>query len=154
MFNFVSWNEERLISMLGTLYINIMPENIMFDYGIRDVDNVPTPYLLTTIRLKSNCFIGQIADDVRKKEVFHFDPEEESTDCEYEYYLQFTDHNMDNYITLYVKNSNFEDNDEKYKIKMTESNRGYIRQVINQQCIKYFGKSIDTLIEEQETISV
>ena len=120
--------------------------------------NVPIRFPTVTFRLLPSNGLTHIADRIRKENGFkpmHAMDEFTDATCDqdgwYEFFVDLnahTDSHLDSCIDFIVVNSDSDDNEKFYAIELSEDEQIAIYNRLDEQCIKYLGKSCDALLTE------
>lgn len=120
--------------------------------------NVPIRFPAVTFRLQPSNGLTRIADRIRKEDGFkpmHAMDEFTEDCCDqdgwYEFFVDLNAHtttHMANCIDFIVVNSDSDDNEKFYEIELSEDEQIAIYNRLDEQCIKYLGKTCDALLAE------
>ena len=132
-------------------------------YGSDQVyDSYPCRFPTVEFMLSATDALVEVADRIRMgKGYFPMHPRDDwndvvDTDGWYDFYIGISklpndeDVHLDNCITFVVVNSDSEDNEELYEIKLTDDEQAAILAILDSQCKKHIGKSCQELLMESE----
>ena len=150
-----------------TLIEGFVKDEVFIDFGAdvlygSDQCNVSFPCRFPTVefQLMATNGLSQIADRIRKDLGFApMHPMDVYTDdtCDndgwYDFYVGingYAENHMDSCIEFVVVNSNSLDDEERYRIDLTEEEQDAVFQRLDEQCRKYEGKSCEELLAEAQ----
>ena len=142
---------------------------IFIDFGAEIIygsdeffDTYPCRFQTVEFMLSSTDALVEIADRIRMgKGYIPMHPRKGRTDAVdtdgwYDFYIGISklpndaDVHLDNCITFVVVNSDSEDNEELYEIKLTDDEQAAVLAILDRQCKKHLRKSCQDLLTESE----
>ena len=142
---------------------------IFIDFGAEIIygsdeffDTYPCRFPTVEFMLSATDALVEIADRIRmEKGYFPMHPRDDwndviDTDGWYDFYIGISKLpndvgvHLDNCINFVVVNSDSEDNEELYEIKLTDDEQSMILAILDRQCKKHIEKSCQELLTESE----
>lgn len=144
-----------------TIYIDF-GEEIIYGTDCVPINNTIKHFNTVTFSLMSTRALDLIADRIRSRKglkvMYNYDMpiDECNMNGWYNFYIGVNDafgSDVDSQIDFVVVSEEAPDNEESYSIDLTRSEQNALYDLLNEQCIKYIGKTFQDLLAESARAS-